>query len=247
VEAVVLGAPGAGKSILTVRAARMLALVQGAGTTSSGFASLLSHGIAAADQVRNDLAGSSFQVLDVAPTISFRSALPLVPAAGQPLSPGRLRWFLINCCPSRGPVVFTGTGDAADGGDGGDADRSDEGWLSDDMLVASRLLDVIGRAEQDQNVTCASAVEVESLLVRLNLSADLRKQWLRLLDGIRSTLRLMLIRVRSALSRLPKARDFGLVLFTASRCFGHRSDPGDHGLPVRMPMSVVIGEAAGSV
>src|ERR1700758_4735366 len=47
----------------------------------------------------------------------------------------------------------------------------------------------------------------------------LRHAWLRLIDGIRSPLRLMLIRVLGALSCRPEALNFLLQLLAAVRCF----------------------------
>jgi hypothetical protein len=73
------------------------------------------------------------------------------------------------------------------------------------------------------------------------LVPDLRQGLLRLIDGARAILRLILIRVLSALAHPPDVINVALVLLAASRCFGHRSDPSDHTLPVLTSMSVVTG------
>jgi hypothetical protein len=73
---------------------------------------------------------------------------------------------------------------------------------------------------------------------------EVRQGLLRLINGIRAILRLMLIRVLSALSRCPDAINAVLLLLAASRCFGYRTEPGDCVPPVLTSKSVVIGEAA---
>jgi len=85
------------------------------------------------------------------------------------------------------------------------------------------------------------------LTVRFNLPPDIREQLLRLVDSIRSALRLALIRVVSALSRRPNAHCFGLALLAIARRFGHRGEPDDYVLSAFKPITVVIGEVAGSV
>jgi len=178
----------------------------------------------------------------VAPKITFRSVLPLVPAGAPSRFSALPRSFLMEERADGCWILF----DPSDGGAnrGVGADRH-LGVSPDATLVAQRLLGRHSRLwERDRNATCASSVEVRSLLVRLNMSSDLREKCLRLLDGIRSNLRLTLIRVLSALSRSPDTINAVLVLLAASRCYGHRTEPSGHTLPVLTSMSVVIGEAA---
>jgi len=57
---------------------------------------------------------------------------------------------------------------------------------------------------------------------------------LRLLDGILGALSLMLVRVKTALSRHPDALIFVLVMLSACLRYGRREEPGDHAfLPTR--------------
>jgi hypothetical protein len=84
------------------------------------------------------------------------------------------------------------------------------------------------------------------LMIDQALLPQFQRAWLRLVDRLRATLRLVLIRVLSALSRRPAARSFVLVLLAASRCFGRRAEPSDHALPALISMSVVTGAAARS-
>lgn len=79
-------------------------------------------------------------------------------------------------------------------------------------------------------------------VIKLDLSAELRRDLLRLIDGIRSALRLALILLQAALTRQPVTRCFLLALLAVSRHYGRRSEPDGHLLPARMPMSVVRGE-----
>jgi hypothetical protein len=78
------------------------------------------------------------------------------------------------------------------------------------------------------------------------LFQNVRDSLLRLVDGIRTVLRLMLIRVLSALSRRPDRLDFVLIILASCRSYGHRGEPADHALPALTSMSAVIGEAARS-
>ena len=71
-----------------------------------------------------------------------------------------------------------------------------------------------------------------------------RQGLLRLINGIRTILRLILVRVLSALSQCPDTINAVLVLLAASRRHGLRSEPSDYTLPVLTPKSVVIGETA---
>lgn len=79
-------------------------------------------------------------------------------------------------------------------------------------------------------------------LIAVTLSEDLRRDLLRLIGGIRSALRLALLRYRAALTRRPDRRSLLLVLLAVSRHFGRRGEPDDYALPARMPMPVIRGE-----
>jgi hypothetical protein len=92
-----------------------------------------------------------------------------------------------------------------------------------------------GLLPQRQYVASVAVAIDQTILSRL------RQNLLRLIDGTRAILRLILIRVLSALSRHPDAINVALVLLAASRCFGHRTDPSDRTLPVLTSMSVVTG------
>jgi hypothetical protein len=83
-----------------------------------------------------------------------------------------------------------------------------------------------------------------ALTVSRPLTPELRAGLLRLIDGIRSVLCLMKVRVISGLSRDPPALHMIWAMLAPSR-FGDRGDPDDHSLPAFMPMSVVA-EAARS-
>ena len=76
------------------------------------------------------------------------------------------------------------------------------------------------------------------------LLPHLRQGLLRLVDAIRAVFRLILIRVLSALSRYPDAITFVMRMLASSRCYGHRTEPGDYTSPISTSMPVVIGEAA---
>lgn len=66
------------------------------------------------------------------------------------------------------------------------------------------------------------------------LEPPARKSLLRFVNGIIAALRLMLIRVLAALSRLVDATNFVLVMIAACLRYGHRQDPDDHhSLPAR--------------
>jgi hypothetical protein len=71
--------------------------------------------------------------------------------------------------------------------------------------------------------------------------ACLRQQLLRLVHHLRIVMRLRLICVLSRLSRIPDLVNFVLLLLAAARCYGHRTDPSDHALPVPTSISVVTG------
>ncbi len=81
--------------------------------------------------------------------------------------------------------------------------------------------------------------------VVLELRAVLFPQLRRLIDVVRAVLRLVLIRVLSALARCPAALDFVQLLLAALRCFGLRTEPGDYALPSSRPCRV--GRALGCV
>jgi hypothetical protein len=122
------------------------------------------------------------------------------------------------------------------------ADVADHPWSSMVGSPPSSQLIPIDRAryphgllhERQYRASFAVAID-ETLLSRL------RQDLLRLIDGVRAILRLMLIRVLSALSHSPDAINVALVLLASSRCFGHRTDPSDYTLPVLTSMSVVTG------
>jgi hypothetical protein len=87
-------------------------------------------------------------------------------------------------------------------------------------------------------------LSINALAINQAILPYYRQGLLRLIDGIRTILRLILVRVLSALSRCPNAINAVLVLLAASRRYGLRSEPSDYTLPVLTSMSVVIGEAA---
>ena len=79
------------------------------------------------------------------------------------------------------------------------------------------------------------------------LLPNFRQHLLRLLDSIRAALRFMFGYALGISFEQADVVSFVLLLLAASRCFGHRGDPDDHGLPVFKPMSFVVGSSAGSV
>lgn len=79
------------------------------------------------------------------------------------------------------------------------------------------------------------------------ISENIRNGLLRLIDGARAALWLILVLVLNALSRFSVARSLGLIILAVSRHFGHRSEPSDHVLPALTSMSAVIGEVTRSV
>ena len=88
------------------------------------------------------------------------------------------------------------------------------------------------------------------VVIMLTIVEALRRQfhqaWLRFVNRLQATVRLVFIRVLSVLSRRPAAVSSVLVLLAASRCFGHRSELSDHALPALISMSVATGAAARS-
>lgn len=74
------------------------------------------------------------------------------------------------------------------------------------------------------------------------LSENARGRLLRLVDGIRAALCLVLMLVLAALAHRPDAGYLTLVLIAVSRHFGRRGEPDDH-VPALTSMSIVIGEA----
>jgi hypothetical protein len=124
------------------------------------------------------------------------------------------------------------------------AEATDSPWCS---LASLSLLtgDAVG------SEIFARDSQLSSFILSINMRAIsqallpyYRQGLLRLIDGIRTTLRLILVRVLSALSRCPDTIDAVLELLAASRCYGRRTEPSDYTLPVPTSMSVVIGEAA---
>jgi hypothetical protein len=89
---------------------------------------------------------------------------------------------------------------------------------------------------QDSFYWYTSATADQRVQRELNLAS-----LLRLIDVIRAGLRLVLIRVLSALSRRPAAINFALTLLASARCFGHRGESGDFVLPALASISVVTG------
>ena len=92
--------------------------------------------------------------------------------------------------------------------------------------------------------TYSVVLAINALAVSQAFLLHYRQSLLRLVNGIRAILRLMLIRVLSALARCPDTINAILVLLAASRCFGYRTEPGDCAPPVFTSKSVVIGEPA---
>ncbi len=187
----------------------------------------------------------------VAPTITLTTVSPPVRPTGRSWFAATPLSFHVANPPSSDQILFNAGAPEAIGAPGADRGIWDE---TNAESIAQRELPHINLIRLGLfNTNAASAFVTAGplpdvrLIVRLSLAPDLREQMLRLVDGIRSTLRLMLIRVLGALSRRPNALGFGLVLLAIARCFGHRGEPDDDVLPVRMPISVVIGEAAGSV
>jgi hypothetical protein len=78
------------------------------------------------------------------------------------------------------------------------------------------------------------------------LLQTLRECMLRLVEGIRAALRLMLVLVLAVLARRPDALSAALFLLATARCFGHRGEPDHHVLSALMPISIVIGKTTGS-
>lgn len=72
------------------------------------------------------------------------------------------------------------------------------------------------------------------------LSENARGSLLRLVDGIRAALCLVLMLVLAALARRPDTGYLTLVLIAVSRRFGRRGEPDDH-IPALTSMSIVIG------
>lgn len=68
---------------------------------------------------------------------------------------------------------------------------------------------------------------------------EFREDLVRLVDSLRAALRLVLIRVSSALSRHQDIPAFSLVFLATSRRYGHRGEPDDHVSPALRTMSVV--------
>ena len=64
-------------------------------------------------------------------------------------------------------------------------------------------------------------------LPRLRLPPDIRAGLLRFVDGILSALHLMLVRVLTALTKLPDALAFVLELLIVALRYGFRHEPGD--------------------
>jgi len=74
--------------------------------------------------------------------------------------------------------------------------------------------------------------ELSSLRGRLllddDLTADARTQLVLLTDRIRGALGLMLVRLRTALSKSSVLPSFGLSMLAVYLCYGHREEPADH-------------------
>lgn len=181
----------------------------------------------------------------VAPTISPTAVSLLANPGNYSWPPAAAPSFQVPSPVSSDQILFRA--DAPDAIQGPNADRGACDEANVDFLEERELpwLDLIRLGFFDTNaasacVTARSLPDVR-LIVRLDLAPDLRDQLLRLVDGIRSTLRLMLLRVRSALSRRPNALGFGLVLLATARRFEHRGEPDDHVLPALAPMSIVNG------
>jgi hypothetical protein len=187
----------------------------------------------------------------VAPTISLTAVSLLANPGNYSWLPAAAPSFQAASPVSSDQVLFRA--DAPDTVQGPSADHGTWDKANVEFIEERELpwLDLIRLGFFDTNAAsaCVTAGPLSDvrLIVRLDLAPDLRDQLLRLVDGIRSTLRLMLLRVLSALSRRPNALGFGLVLLATARCFGHRGEPDDHILSALVPMSIVNGEAAGSV
>jgi hypothetical protein len=107
------------------------------------------------------------------------------------------------------------------------------------------VLDGMHRQLTEETHHLASTLGI-SAAIEPGLADDPGVGLLRLVDDIRAVLRLMLIRVLSALSRRPDRLDFVLILLASCRSYGHRGEPADHALPALTSMLAVIGEAARS-
>jgi hypothetical protein len=82
----------------------------------------------------------------------------------------------------------------------------------------------------------------QGVVVRIDLSKDVCRDLLRLIDGIRAALRLALIRLQAGLRHLADTPGFLLILLATSRHYGHRSEPDGKALPAPRSMAVVRGE-----
>jgi len=222
---VVLAEPGSGKSVFTATLIRALTGERSAHSLRRDIAELdLLH-----DQLKNEAAFPR-QILIVdnidsdLPPHSFERAL--LPAADPPVAPVFL--YAETEDPPWSSVIdlsFSAVGPWAPGqpipfnqaqrplGDGADLEISTLAWHPPSLVLAVN----------------------EALLPYY------RQGLLRLIDGIRTVLRLILIRVLSALSRCPDAINIILVILASSRHFGHRTEPDDHPLPVLTSISVVTG------
>jgi hypothetical protein len=82
------------------------------------------------------------------------------------------------------------------------------------------------------------------LLLDFDALPELRGNLIRLIDGIRAALCLVLVLVRAALARRLDAPSFLLVLIAISRRYGRRDESDDDALPAHRWTSVIGGELA---
>lgn len=153
--------------------------------------------------------------LPAAAGLTAPSAIPSVGAADHPWTSSLALSFSVVSLPLSDQLILSDPARPSQRGTGGPAVFAPDWRLADFVL------------------------EIDDVLLPY-----FRHDLIRLIYGVRSILRLILIRVLSALSRCPGGISAVLVLLAASRCFGYRTEPGDCAPPVLTSKSVVIGEAA---
>jgi hypothetical protein len=109
------------------------------------------------------------------------------------------------------------------------------------LLALERLdsRDVRVRTDSGQVLTLLvfMAMLIEAVFEKLQMHL------LLLLNRLRASLHLIIRCVRVRRAAQPGVTSPVLLLIATSRRFGHRGEPDDHGLPVLMPISVVIGRS----
>ena len=164
----------------------------------------------------------------------FSSPGPTFPAA-NPLSSDKLISFIAAATSAVGELVAELDSSVQ---------FSTEPALQRDLLPLSLALFARTGASEPVASTPGGPTSGIVLVIREARLQKFRENLLRLVDGIRAALCLMLMLILSTLSRRLDALSFVLILLATSRRFGRRSDPGDHAFPALTPVPVVIGEVA---